>query len=141
VTVLLRGRSEDVAFRQRLGTTPSILKWTFLYALADDNGHVVDELFVCDDDHVHSEGYRLLWYRSTRKAEQDKSRRTRSIQKATEALSDLRDDCWTGPPEQTQGNWIRSFAIVEDRVEALREYRQRCHDRGVIERQGCRTSY
>jgi transposase len=91
VTVLPRGRSEDVTFRQRLRATPSVLKWTLLYALADDHGHVVDELFVCGDDHVHSEGYRLLWYRSTRKAEQDKSRRARSIQKATEALSDLQD--------------------------------------------------
>jgi transposase len=91
VTVLPHGRSEDVAFRHRLRTTPSVLKWTLLYALADDHGHVVDELFVCGDDHVHSEGYRLLWYRSTRKAEQDQSRRARSIQKATEALSDLRE--------------------------------------------------
>jgi transposase len=90
VTVLPRGRSEDVAFRRRLRTTPSVLKWTLLYALADDHGHVVDELSVCGDDHVHSEGYRLLWYRSTRKAEQDQSRRARSIQKATEALGDLR---------------------------------------------------
>src|SRR5205823_9353916 len=91
VTVLPRGRSEDVAFRQRLRAAPSVLKWTLLYALADDHGHVVDELFVCGDDHVHSEGYRLLWYRSTRNVEQDKSRRARSIQKATEALSDLRE--------------------------------------------------
>jgi transposase len=91
VTVLPRGRSEDIAFRQRLRTTPSVLKWTLLYALADDHGHIVDELFACGDDHVHSEGYRLLWYRSTRKAEQDQSRRARSIQRATEALSDLRD--------------------------------------------------
>src|SRR3954447_13689343 len=90
VTVLPRGRSEDVTFRRRLRATPSVLKWTLLYALANDQGQVVDELFVCDDDHVHSEGYRLLWYRSTRKAEQDQSRRARSIQKATEALSDLR---------------------------------------------------
>jgi transposase len=90
VTVLPRGRSEDVTFRQRLRTTPTVLKWTLLYALADDHGHQVDELFVCGDDHVHSEGYRLLWYRSTRKAEQDQSRRARSIQKATEALGDLR---------------------------------------------------
>ena len=52
---------------------------------------IVDELFVCGDDHVHSEGYRLLWYRSTRKAEQDQSRRARSIQKGTEALGDLRE--------------------------------------------------
>src|SRR4051794_7974566 len=96
VTVLPRGRSEDVAFRQRLRTTPSVLKWTLLYGLTDDHGHVVDELFVCGDDHVHSEGYRLLWYRSTRKAEQDQSRRARSIQKGTEALSDLRV-CLQGP--------------------------------------------
>jgi transposase len=91
VTVLPRGRSEDVTFRQRLRTTPAVLKWTLLYALADDHGHQVDELFVCDDDHVHSEGYRLLWYRSTRKAEQDESKRARSIQKVTEALGDLRE--------------------------------------------------
>jgi transposase len=90
VTVLPRGRSEDVAFRQRLRIEPSVLKWTYLYALTDDQGYIVDELFVCGDDHVHSAGYRLLWYRSTRKAEQDKSRRARLIQKATEALSDLR---------------------------------------------------
>jgi transposase len=90
VTVLPRGRSEDVAFRQRLRTTPSVLKWTLLYALADEHGREVDELYVCGDDHVHSEGYRLLWYRSTRKVEQDQSRRARSIQKGIEALSDLR---------------------------------------------------
>jgi transposase len=91
VTVLPRGRSEDVAFRLRLRTTPSVLKWTLLYGLADDHGHIVDELFICGDDHVHTEGYRLLWYRSTRKAEQDQSKRARSIQKGTEALSDLRE--------------------------------------------------
>jgi transposase len=90
VTVLPRGRTEDVAFRHRHRATPSALKWTLLDALADDHGHV-DELFACGDDHVHSEGYRLLWYRSRRKAEQDQSRRARSIQKATEALSDLRE--------------------------------------------------
>jgi transposase len=90
VTVLPRGRSEDIAFRHRLRTETSALTWTLLYALTNDQGHIVDELSVCSDDHVHSAGYRLLWYRSTRKAEQDQSRRARSIQKATETLSDLR---------------------------------------------------
>jgi transposase len=90
VTILPRGRSEDIAFRHRLRTETSALTWTLLYALTNDQGHIVDELSVCSDDHVHSAGYRLLWYRSTRKAEQDQSRRARSIQKATETLSDLR---------------------------------------------------
>jgi transposase len=91
VTVLPRGRSEDIAFRLRLRAATSALTWTLLYALADDHGNLVDELFACGDDQVHSDGYRLLWYRSTRKAKQDQSRRARLIQKATEALSDLRE--------------------------------------------------
>jgi len=90
VTVLPRGRSEDIAFRHRLRAEPSVLKWTLLYKLTNKQGHIIDELFVCGDDHVHSQGYRLLWYRSTRKTQQDKSSRARTIQKATEALSDLR---------------------------------------------------
>src|SRR5208282_345603 len=53
VTVLPRGRSEDIAFRQRLRAEPSVLKWTLLHALTNDQGHIVDELFVCGDDHVH----------------------------------------------------------------------------------------
>jgi transposase len=116
VTVLPRGRSEDVAFRQRLRTAPSVLKWTLLYALSNDQGHVVDELFACEDDHVHSEGYRLLWYRSTRKAEQDKSRRARSIQKATAALSDLRERL-QGPRTRFR---VRS-KVEEAGAEILRE--------------------
>jgi transposase len=91
VTVLPRGRAEDIAFRGRLRAASSAMKWTLLYALADDQGNTVDELSACDDDHVHSDGYRLLWYHSTRKAEQDAAGRARSIQRATVALSDLRD--------------------------------------------------
>jgi transposase len=90
VTVLPRGRAEDVAFRQRLRAAPAAVTWTLLSALADDQGNHVDELSVCEDDHIHSEGYRLLWYHSTRKAEQDAAGRARSIQRATAALSDLR---------------------------------------------------
>jgi len=61
VAVLPRGRSEDIAFRRRLRAAPSVLKWTLLYAPTNDQGHIVDELFVGGDDHVHCEGYRLLW--------------------------------------------------------------------------------
>jgi transposase len=91
VTVLPRGRIEDVAFRQRLRTTPSAVTWTLLYALADDHGEVTDELSASGDDHVHSEGYRLFWYHSLRKADQDSKKRARAIQRATEALGDLRE--------------------------------------------------
>ena len=117
VTVLPRGRSEDIAFRQRLRAAPSVLKWTLLYALANDQGQIVDELFACGDDHVHSEGYRLLWYRSTRKAEQDKSRRARSIQKATEAMSDLRERL-QGPRTRFRARSKVEQAVAEILAEA-----------------------
>jgi transposase len=90
VTVLPRGRVEDVAFRQRLRTAATAVTWTKLYRLTDDEGNLIDELSVCGDDHVHSEGYRLLWYHSTRKAELDAAGRARAIQRATAALFDLR---------------------------------------------------
>jgi transposase len=90
VTVLPRGRAEDVSFRQRLRTASPPLTWKLLYVLADDDGEVKDELSICGDDHVHGEGYRLLWYHSLRKAELDGERRVRAIQRATEALGDLR---------------------------------------------------
>src|SRR3954452_23641702 len=112
VTVLPRGRAEDIAFRQRLRTTASVLKWTLLYALADKHGREVDELFVCGDDHVHSEGYRLLWYHSTRKAEQDAAGRARSIRRATEALSDLRDRL-QGPRTRFRERAKAEQAVVE----------------------------
>ena len=113
VTMLPRGRSEDVAFRHRLRTAPSALTWTLLYALSDDHGNIVDELSACGDDHVHSEGYRLLWDHSTRKAELDAARRTRVIQRATAALSDLRERL-LGPRTR-----FRERAQVEQAVEKI----------------------
>jgi transposase len=110
VTVLPRGRAEDVAFRQRLRAAPSAVTWTLLYGLADDHGNLVDELSVCGDDHVHSEGYRLLWYHSTRRAERDAAGRARSIQRATEALGDLRERL-RGPRTR-----FRARARVEEAV-------------------------
>ena len=92
VTVLPRGRAEDVAFRQRLRAAPSAVTWTRLdpaWPMTTETS--IDELSVCGDDAIHSEGYRLLWYHSTRKAEQDAAGRSRSIQRATAALNDLRD--------------------------------------------------
>ena len=90
VTVLPRGRAEDVAFRQRLRAGPAAVTWTPLSGRADDQGNRVDELSVCADDHVHSDGYRLLWFHSTHKAEPDAAGRARAIQRATAALGDLR---------------------------------------------------
>ena len=91
VTVLPRGRTEDLAFRKRLRDSPAAITWTLLYAIADDKEQIVDHLFIASDDHIQSDGYRLIWYRSERKAEQDGLRRVRLIQKTAEALGELRE--------------------------------------------------
>ena len=113
VTVLPRGRTEDVAFRLRLRTASPALTWKLLYALADDDGEVKDELSICGDDHVHSDGYRLLWFHSLRKADLDGVARTRAIQRATEALGDFRERL-LGPRTR-----FRERAKVEQAVEKI----------------------
>lgn len=113
VTVLPRGRTEDLAFRKRLRDSPAAITWTLLYALADDKEQIVDHLFIASDNHIHSDGYRLMWYRSERKSEQDGLRRVRLIQKTTEALGELRERL--GSPRTR----FRERPKVEQAVEEL----------------------
>ena len=51
----------------------------------------VDRLTVVADEMVSSDGYRLLWYHSTKKAEHDARYRARSLQRASRELTDLRE--------------------------------------------------
>ena len=90
VTVLPRTHGEDRQFRKQLRATPDAIRWQPLYEVTDDHGAVVDRLFACADELVSAEGYRLLWYRSTRKAELDQVARARRIERAWSALGDLR---------------------------------------------------
>jgi transposase len=113
VTVLPRGRTEDLAFRQRLRAATPPLAWKLLYGLVDENGDLQDELSICGDDHVHSEGYRLLWYHSLRKAALDSEKRARTIQRATAALSEFRQRL-AGPRTR-----FRDRAKVEQGVETI----------------------
>src|SRR4051794_16996595 len=117
VTVLPRGRAEDITFRRRLRTASSAVRWMPLYALTDDHGHLVDELSVCGDDQIHSEGYRLLWYHSSRKAEHDAAGRARPIQRATAAPGDLRDRL-QGPRTRLRERAKVQQALAEDRADS-----------------------
>lgn len=84
-----------------------------MYGLVDENGDLQDELSICGDDHVHSEGYRLLWYHSLRKAGLDGEQRARTIQRAIEALSEFRQRL-AGPRTR-----FRDRAKVEQGVETI----------------------
>lgn len=96
VSILPRTRKEDRKFRQSLREAPPSVHWRHLYDVLDEEGHVKDRLSTCADEQVSAEGYRLLWYHSTRKAKRDAAARSRRLQRALAGLSDLRNRL-TGP--------------------------------------------
>jgi transposase len=98
ITVLPRSRKEDEQFRQRLLKKPDSIRWDELYTVNKKvitKGKVflkpVDRLSVSVEEMTSKEGYRLLWYHSSRKVDLDSQRRARQLQRATQALLELRD--------------------------------------------------
>lgn len=111
VTVLPRTRKEDESFRSRLREGDAVA-WQLVYDVTDELGEVLDRLSVCDET-VTSDGYRLLWYHSTRKAALDASTRARRIQRALAELEELRTRL-AGPRTR-----LRERSKVEEAVERI----------------------
>ena len=98
ITLLPRTRKEDQQFRQRLLTKPASIRWNELYTVTKQvivQGKAyqkpVDCLSVSAEEMTSSEGYRLLWYHSSKKVERDAQRRARQLQRAKQELLELRD--------------------------------------------------
>jgi transposase len=89
ITILPRTRREDTEFRQQLLTSIDAVKWHHLYDITNEDGEVVDRLRVCTQDNLSSEGFRLLWFHSTRKAERDARSRARALDRASKQLAQL----------------------------------------------------
>ena len=88
VSVLPRTRNEDAAFRKRLLEGPIV--WRPLWEKTDDDGKVIDNFSVFDEPTVTDEGFRLLWYHSTRKADLDAATRAHHVEQALLQLGQLR---------------------------------------------------
>jgi len=98
ITVLPRSRKEDQQFRQRLLKKPDAVGWKEVYRVTKEVKtkakviqETVDRLRVCSQDMLSQEGYRLLWYHSTKKADCDMHGRARRLQRATRELRELRE--------------------------------------------------
>jgi transposase len=89
VTVLPRTRSEDAAFRDLV--RQGQVRWRLLWAKTDDEGNVLDRFSTSEQPAQTAEGYRLLWYHSQRKAEQDAVARSDRIDRALKQLAALRE--------------------------------------------------
>lgn len=89
VTVLPRTRAEDGAFRELVAQEQ--VSWRPIWEKSNDDGDVIDRFSISDQPAVTAEGYRLVWYRSLRKAEVDAVARSNRIERALKKLAALRD--------------------------------------------------
>jgi len=88
LSVLPRTRNEDVAFRAAV--IQGEIHWRRIHDKFDDEGNLVDRFSICEPETQTIEGYRLIWYHSTRKAELDAEARLTRLERALEQLDELR---------------------------------------------------
>ena len=88
VSVMPRTRKEDRAFRQRV--REGQVQWTHLLSRKNNRqpGSKTDRYYLAQGQYQAS-GFRLLWIRSTQKAQQDALTRSQRITKTLEALREL----------------------------------------------------
>ena len=89
VTVLPRTRSEDTACRELVAKGQ--ITWRPLWEKTDEEGEVIDRYSTSDQPATTVEGYRLVWYHSMRKAEQDAMARSGRIERALKQLATLKE--------------------------------------------------
>jgi transposase len=117
LTVLPRTRSEDGVFRQSL--SQGRVQWRRIDDKYDDKGNLVDRYSIAEPAMSSAEGYRLVWYHSTRKAQLDAATRLRQIERALADLAELEQKL--GSPRSR----YHHRAKVAEAVETI------LHDRGT----------
>ena len=88
ISVLPRTRKEDKEFRQKL--LEGGVAWEEIDRKYNDAGKLVDTISTIKEEASTSEGFRLLWFYSTRKVELDRLARGNKISRAIGSLSTLR---------------------------------------------------
>jgi transposase len=88
LSVLPRTRAEDAAFRATI--RGGRVGWRWIHDKYDDDGDLVDRFSVHEPELASIEGYRLIWYHSTRKVEADALTRHHRIERALGRLAELR---------------------------------------------------
>jgi transposase len=119
VTVLPQTRGEDKAFRQSL--REGKVTWRIVqekFEEQEGKRKLIDRIGVADEPAESADGFRLLWYHSTRKAELDGLARTTRIQRATRELDELRQRL-ASPRTR-----YRTYSKVAKAVEAILQSRE-----------------
>jgi transposase len=111
VTVLPRTRAEDAAFRATLQAGK--VDWRQVHVKRDEQDTILDEFSIASTPMQTVEGYRLVWYHSTLKAECDAASRLKRLERVVARLDELRKKL--GSPRTR----YRARAQVSEAVEAI----------------------
>jgi transposase len=111
LSVLPRTRTEDTTFRAMILEGRACWRW--IHDKYDDEGELVDRFSIHEPEISSAEGYRVIWYHSTRKAELDTLARHQRIERVLGRLSELRQKL--GSPRTRH----RERAKVAEAVEAI----------------------
>ena len=135
LTVLPRTQSEDKVFRDSLDSDQ--VQWRQIHDKRNDEGEIVDQYTVSEPATLSVEGYRLVWYRSTRKAEQDARSRHQQIERAMDELAELRlklSSTWTRYRQETKvaeavqeilkARGVEGWFVTEIKERAEEKFRQ-----------------
>lgn len=90
ISVLPATRKEDAEFRKQLLDQPETTSWNWIHDICDEQGEVEDRLSIWPRETLTSDGYRLWWFHSTRKAARDEAARLKRIDRAIAELNALR---------------------------------------------------
>lgn len=88
ISVLPRSRGEDKEFRDRL--VADSVAWKPVREKHDEHGEVIDTIRTSEQEAVTSDGFRLLWFHSSRKVELDRRTRAKRISRGFGQLSSFR---------------------------------------------------
>jgi len=135
LTVLPRTRSEDKVFRELLVKDQVV--WRHIHDKLNDKGEIMDQYCVCDPTMLSAEGYRVAWYHSTSKAQQDAYSRQQQIERATNELAELRQKLQSprtryrqeskvveAVQEIVRNRGVEGWIITEIEEQAEEKYRQ-----------------
>ncbi len=114
LTLIPRTRGEDRSFRESLSRGQ--VRWRPVYDKCDEDGEIVDQFRVSEEPAVSAEGYRLVWYHSTRKAENDAAQRARQVDRALRELAELQQKL--GSPRSRYQERAKVAAAVEAILES-----------------------
>src|SRR4051794_32917856 len=114
LTLIPRTRGEDRSFRESL--VRGQVRWRPIYDKCDEDGEIVDQFSISETPALSEEGYRLVWYHSTGKAENDAAMRARQVDRALRELAELQQKL--GSPRSRYRERAKVVAAVEAILES-----------------------